>query len=250
MNNDNIQAYGTLCSLYYDATEKFASHKEVDFFISWIGQHPGKVLEAMSGSGRLQLPLIQAGYDVEGVDHSSAMLERCHQRAKELEVQVQTYQQSLENLLLPHVYGTIIIAFGSIQLISDREILVKVLKNLRSHMAHDGNLLLDIFIPDTTIEKSSVSTVKLDESTSICVKRRHIFDEQNKMVMTFSLFELLVNGVIQKQENELIEIVWRSDEEWKELLFEAGFEIVKIYDQKFKESEKSRIIHAKPVVKV
>src|SRR3990167_9087512 len=59
MSKNNIQAYGQLCSQFYDATEKYASDQEVDFFTSCIEQHPGRVLEAMSGSGRLQIPLIR-----------------------------------------------------------------------------------------------------------------------------------------------------------------------------------------------
>ena len=51
MSNDKIQAYGELCSLFYDATEKYASESEIDFFASKIAQYPGRALEAMSGSG-------------------------------------------------------------------------------------------------------------------------------------------------------------------------------------------------------
>lgn len=250
MNKDTIQAYGELCSLYYDATEKYASQKEVDFFVSFIEQNQGRALEAMSGSGRLQIPLIQCGYVVDGVDISYPMLARCRQRCVSLGIkEPDLYEQSLENLALPHKYSTIIIAFGSLQLISDRNIVLKVLENLKAYMFSGGNLLIDIFVPDITINESSIATTRLDEHRVIRLKRRHIFNVEQKIATTFSLFELMVDGIVQKQENELIEIVWRSDDEWQELLLEAGFEIIKIYDEKFKESELSRVIHARPIIK-
>ncbi len=250
MNQNTIQAYGKLCSLFYDATEKYASDGEVDFFVSCIKQHPGRVLEAMSGSGRLQIPLIQRGYIVDGVDHSDAMLARCRQRCASFGIkEPDLYEQSLENFASPHKYSTIIIAFGSLQLISDQAVLLKALKNLNAHMMIGGNLLLDIFVPDVTIDDFSIATTRLDEHKVIRLKRRHIFNIEQKIVTTFSLFELIVDGIVQQQENELIELVWRSDNEWQELLLEAGFEIIKIYDETFKKSELSRVIHAKASIK-
>lgn len=246
MNNDYLYAYGQLCSLYYDATEKYASKAEVDFFAAYIEQNPGRVLEAMSGSGRLQIPLLQRGYVVDGIDHAWAMLDRCKERCAILGLkEPELYEQSLEKLALPHMYNTIIIAFGSLQLIADRTTVLAALKKLKTHMTSSGNLLIDIFVPDSGIEESLVATARLDEHTFIRLKRRHLFNVEQKIVRTFSLFELLVDGVVQKQENELIELVWRSDQEWHELLKEAGFKIVGIFDQNFKAFELSRIIHAR-----
>lgn len=249
MSKNNIQAYGELCGLFYDVTEKYASEKEVDFFVSFIEQYPGRVLEAMSGSGRLQIPLMQRGYVIDGVDHSYAMLERCRQRCVGLGIEPELYEQSLENLALPYKYNTIIIAVGSLQLIVDSVLILKALKNLNNHMLAGGNLLIDIFVPDITIDEYSVSIARLDEHRIIRLTKRHVFDVAKKRVSTFCLYELISDGIILQQENALIEVVWRLDNEWQELLLQAGFEVVRIYDEKFKESESSRIIHARSIMK-
>jgi SAM-dependent methyltransferase len=249
MSENNIQAYGQLYSEYYDATEKYASEKEVDFFASFIQKSQGKVLEAMSGSGRLQIPLMQHGYVVDGVDNSQDMLARCHQRCKDLGFEPNLYEQSLEKLSLPYKYGTVIIAFGSLQLIAQEAILAQALKNIHSHMIDGGNLLIDVFVPDVTIDEYSVSTARLDEHRVIRVTKRHVFDVEKKLANTFCLYELVVDGIVFQQENALVEIVWRSDDEWQELLEKAGFEVVKIYDETFKQSEKSHIIHARSFAK-
>ncbi len=248
MSKNNIQPYGQLCSLFYDVTEKYASKQEVDFFISCIKQSSGKVLEAMSGSGRLQIPLMQRGHIVDGVDHSFAMLMRCRQRCAELGLCPQLYEQSLENLKLPYKYGTVIIAVGSLQLITDRALALKALKNLHAHMLVGGNLLIDIFVPDITIDEFCMSTVRLDEHRTIRLKKRHVFHTEKKIANSFCLYELLIDGIVEQQENELIEVVWRLDDEWKELLLQAGFEMIQIYDQIFDKSESSRIIHAKVIM--
>lgn len=249
MSKNNIPAYGQLCSLFYDATEHYASEQEMNFFISCIQQHPGRVLEAMSGSGRLQIPLMQRGYVVDGVDNSYAMLARCRQRCALLGLGPKLYQQSLENMVLPYQYGTIIIAVGSLQHITDPVLVLKALKNLHAHMLVGGNLLIDIFEPDRTIDEFCVSKVRLDEHRTIRLTKRHIFDDVKKMATTFCLYELMVDGIVCKQENELTQVVWRSDDEWKELLLKANFEVMRIYDESFSKSELSRVIHARVVMK-
>lgn len=250
MNKNEIQAYGQLCSQFYDATEKYASPQEVDFFDSFLKQHSGKILEAMSGSGRLQIPLMQRGYVVDGVDHSNAMLERCRQRCEKWELAPQLYEQSLENMALPHKYRSVIIAVGSLQLITDQAQVLQALQNLYDHMLADGHLFIDIFTPDVTMEPFSVSMVRLDERKTLRLTKRHVFDVAKRLATSFCFYELIVDEIVTQQENALIEVVWRSDLEWQELLHQAGFEIIKIYDATFNQLEPSRIIHARAIQKI
>ena len=248
MNQNNLQAYGELCSLFYDATEHYASTQELNFFVSCIEQNPGRVLEAMSGSGRLQIPLLQKGYVVDGVDLSYAMLARCKKRCAQLGLHPELYEQSLQNLVLPHKYHTVIIAVGSLQLLVDQDVLLKSLKNLHAHMLVGANIFIDIFKPDPTLPELSVNTVRLHDGSSIRLTRRHVFNMQQQLATTFCLYELVVNGLVAKQENELIEVFWLSDNQWEMLLQKAGFEIIKIYDERFKDCELSRIIHAQSII--
>ncbi len=247
MVKDTLKAYGELSSLFYDATEKYASQREVDFFSSFIEQFPGRVLEAMSGSGRLQIPLMQRGYIVDGVDVSDAMLARCRQRCAGLGLNPELYEQSLENLMLPYTYSTVIIAVGSFQLIIDPIAMKKALKNLHDHMFVGAHLFIDIFVPDIAIDQSSETTVHLDRHRALRLTKRHLFDVEKKLAHSFCLYELMVDGIVVQQENELIEVVWYSDIEWQELLLHAGFEVIRIYDETFRKSEPSRVIHARAI---
>ncbi len=249
MGKNNLQAYDQLCSQFYDATEKYASVQEVDFFEKCIKQNQGKILEAMSGSGRLQIPLMQRGHVVDGVDHSHAMLARCRQRCAQFGFVPELYEQSLENMKLPHTYNTIIIAAGSLQLITDADQALQVLKNLHDHMLAQGDLFIDIFTPDVTMEPFSISMIRLDEHKIIRLTKRHIFSIEKKLASSFCFYELIIDGIVAQQENALIEVAWRSDEQWQELLHQAGFKTIKIHDETFKKFESSRIIHARSIMK-
>ncbi len=243
--NHKPPAYGKLCSLFYDATKKFAPEKEVSFYASFIEPAGGRVLEAMSGSGRLQIPLLERGYLVDGVDNSPVMLDRCRQRCAELNLAPELYKQSLEDLCLPHTYSTVTIAVGSFQLIVERTAALKALKSIRGHMHDGGNLLIDVFTPDVRDVEPSVRIARIDQQTVIRLTTRYVYYEQERKADGFCLYELMVNGVVQQQENELISVTWYSDGEFRDLLYESGFDVVKIYEETFRSSGPSRIVHAR-----
>ncbi len=243
--NIKLQAYGNLCSIFYDITKKYAPEREVAFYASFMSLGHGRVLEAMSGSGRLQIPLLHRGYVVDGVDSSSVMLERCKQRCAHLQLAPELYLQSLENLTLPHKYTTVTIAVGSFQLITDRSIALQALKNIHAHMHKNGDLLIDIFVPDPTIPARSTCTARIDDHTVIRLTTRHVFDEQEKRADAFCLYELIADGVVQQQENELIQVVWYTNDEFVLLLKQAGFDVITIYEESFRQSGPSHIVHAR-----
>lgn len=239
-------SYGSLCSFYYDATEGFASENEVLFFADFIKRHPGgRVLEAMSGSGRLQIPLMQLGFIIDGVDRSPSMLMRCRERCAALGLTPELYEQSLEELALPHHYTTVIIASGSFQLIVERDVALKALKNLRHHMTTDSDLLIDIFVPDITVASTTSTQVRIDNELEIRLTTRYVFDEIRKVADGICHYELLVDGQVKAREDELIEVVWYSDDELRALLAEAGFEIVSFYERSFRSAGPSRVVHAR-----
>jgi SAM-dependent methyltransferase len=243
--DNKAQAYGNLCSLFYDATKAYAPAAEVNFYASFIEQNPGRVLEAMSGSGRLQIPLIQRGYVVDGVDNSPVMLERCRKRCAQLNLSPEIYEQSLEELNLPHKYATITIAVGSFQLICNRAVALQVLKKLRAHMEPRANLLIDIFTPDLTMEPRTVRSARIDDRTVVRLTTRHVFDEAARLASSFCNYELLVDGLVQQYEHELIEVTWYTDDELEQLFKQAGLEIIKIYDETFRASGPSRVVQAR-----
>ena len=240
-----LTAYGKLCSMFYDATKKFATERELDFYSSFMKKDESKVLEAMCGSGRLLIPLIQRGYHVDGVDNSSSMLENCRQRCAQTNSATNLYEQSLENLNVPHKYTTVTIAVASFQLITDRNLALQALQKLHMHMHKHGDLLLDIFVPEID-EEPSIRLVTLDERNKIRLTIRYVFDLEKKQADAFCLYELLVDGIVQEQENELLQLVWYSDDELKHLLEKAGFEVVAFHkDLWLRDSGPSCIVHAR-----
>ena len=75
----------------------------------------GRVLEAMSGSGRFLLPMLTAGINIEGVRGGHCAT--CMRRAAELGLAPVQYEQLLHELDLPRRYASAFVVaefeFGS-----------------------------------------------------------------------------------------------------------------------------------------
>lgn len=235
-------AYGQLCSLFYEALHGSASEKEVAFYASFMPRQ-GRVLEAMVGTGRLLIPLVEQGYCVDGVDASPHMLERCRVRALERGLATDLYVQNLETLALPHQYDTITISIGSFQLLTEKSIVHQVLQRLRLHLKPGGALLFDVFRPDPT-DEPSVRMVRLDRQRTIRSTMRYVFDHDVRIAHAICWYELLVNGVVHEQENELLQVTWYEEGEVEEILSQNGFSIVGLHDVSFHATDRSRVIHA------
>jgi ubiquinone/menaquinone biosynthesis C-methylase UbiE len=246
MNNTEQSLYGDLCSRYYDATEKYATKNEVDFYASFM-KSGHRTLEAMSGSGRLQIPLLQRGYHVDGVDSSTSMLQRCQERCREFNLAPRLYEQRIEHMALDYThYKTVIIAVGSFQLIADKTAALHALQQLRAHMADDGTLLLDIFVPDpATHNKQSTAFAYLDNNKKIRFSTRHLFHKETQLIDALCAYELIVNGTVQQREEELMQFTWYTDDQITQLLRDAGFTVVAFHEQQFRLTQTSRIVEAK-----
>lgn len=240
----SLQAYGNLCSLFYDVTKGYALEREVDFYSSFIPNKNARVLEAMCGSGRVMIPLMQRGYQVEGIDNSKNMLDRCRRRCAELGLSPILHEQSLETMLSPNRYDVVTIAVGSFQLITNRSAALVSLKNLHAHMNEGGILLIDTFVPDVNGDPWTVRYARMDAHKTVRLTTRHVFDAQKKIADAYCLYELLIDGIVQQEEKELIQVTWYRDKEFEFLLRKAGFKLVNISDENLRPSGPSRIVHA------
>lgn len=245
MNNNKPSIYGRLCSLYYDLQEKYAGVSEVDFYASFI-KTGDRVLEAMVGSGRLLIPLLQQGYTLDGVDNSPSMLARCRERCKEFKLVSPLYEQSLEELALGSTYNVVIIAMGPFQLIADKALALQALQKIHAHMATGGVLLIDMFVPDVIdTDKRSAVTLRIDNNTELRFASRYFFYEKEQYVEALCTYELLKNGFMYAREEELMQFTWYTDNEFADLLNKAGFDLVQIHEKQFRAAGASRIVQAR-----
>ena len=103
-------------------------------------------LDAGCGTGRLLVPWLRAGYDVDGADLSGDMLARCRERARAEGFEPLLLEQPLHELDPPRRYRTVVVC-GVFGLGSTREQDEEALWRLRGVLEPGGTLLLDHGVP-------------------------------------------------------------------------------------------------------
>jgi SAM-dependent methyltransferase len=114
---------------------------EVEFLRPYVeaGQ---PALDVACGTGRVLIPLLGAGLDVDGSDLSPDMLALCRERAEREGLTPNLYAQASHELDLPRSYRTIYMC-GSFGIGGNRDHDREALRRLYDHLEPGGLLILD-----------------------------------------------------------------------------------------------------------
>ena len=103
------------------------------------------VLELGCGTGRVAVPLAEAGLRVTGVDLSAAMLARARERAGGLPLRL--VEGDMRTLDLAERFGAVLLPLGGLQHMASTGEVVAALTTLARHLAPDGVAVVDIEAP-------------------------------------------------------------------------------------------------------
>ena len=117
---------------------------ELAFLEKQITGYGQPVLDLACGTGRLLIPMMVLGIDIDGADISEDMLGLLQSLANEEGLTPTLYRQPMHALDLPRQYGTIYIA-GSFGLSGSRQLDLETLKQCRRHLNPDGALIFNIY---------------------------------------------------------------------------------------------------------
>lgn len=118
---------------------------EIDYFRRFVeaGQ---PALDVACGTGRLLLPYLRAGLDVDGCNVSPDMLARCREAAAREGLSPKLYEQAMHELDLRRRYRTVFVC-GGFGLGSSRAQDLEALRRLHDHLEPGGVLVLDNEVP-------------------------------------------------------------------------------------------------------
>lgn len=221
--------YGELCTEVYDLTKEIGQSfgGDLEYYHDRLKHCKGRILEAMVGSGRVIIPLVESGLLVDGVDYSPEMLASCRQRLHERGLAATLYESNLQDLALPDKYEAIIIPGGSFLLIEKREESLKALKRLYEHLQPGGRLILDLFLPDNNFECGLVggtSTFHLSNGDMITMEETLVeADFYNQYKVSYLKYEKWRNGALMQTELQRFALRWYGVQEFKLVLESIGF---------------------------
>lgn len=220
---------------------------EIDYFRALIREGNGPALDAACGTGRLLIPFLRDGLDVDGSDISADMLTHCRETAGRLGLHPNLYQQALHELDLPRSYATVVVC-GSFGLGGSRTQDQQALLRIRRHLRSSGRLVFDHSLPYadagdwrfwTTEERSRLPQPWPREGRrrlaadgdEIEIRTRIVMLDPLLQVVTWQIqATLLRGGRPVRQEEYTMESVLYFRNELVDMLSLAGFAEIMVMD--------------------
>jgi len=120
---------------------------DLPFYVARAKEARGPVLEAGCGTGRVLLPTLQAGVDIDGFDIHPGMVEVLKQKASALNLSPHVSVGDMRDFTMPRRYGLITIPFRAFQHLLTTGDQVAALRCMREHLESGGALVFNVFYP-------------------------------------------------------------------------------------------------------
>ena len=217
--------YATLAARVYELDKPVGrSLGDVEFYLERLKGVSGPILEPAVGNGRLLVPLLEAGLDVKGFDASEEMLAYCRAACASRSLPVQLSAQTFEAFSYDERFEAILVPLGSIQLITDHEAALAVLKRFHDHLAPGGRLILDLDTIDGFLDAPhSVRTWKAGDDLLTLTADRIDTDYVAQTTTTSLRYEHWRAGKLVDSEIDLFCLRWWGVAEFGMALQAAGF---------------------------
>ncbi len=137
------QHYTGLVAEWYDDFLR-DEHADLDLYTDELCGVVGPVLELGCGTGRMLRALSDIGLEVDGVDVSADMLERCRANAASRGISPRLLAAPMRAFDMGRSYAAVLIAGGTLQLAAEDDEAADVLRAAHRHLRSDGLLLFDV----------------------------------------------------------------------------------------------------------
>jgi SAM-dependent methyltransferase len=119
----------------------------VDFYVDLAKAALGPVLDIGCGTGRIMLPCLRKGVDIDGLDLFEPMLARLRQSAAKLGLSPRLYRADMEDFQIPRRYAMIMIPFNAFTHNLTQESQIRCLECCHEHLLPGGLLVFDGAFP-------------------------------------------------------------------------------------------------------
>jgi SAM-dependent methyltransferase len=144
MDDYQDKTYGELIAGVYD--EWYAGYDETTIDVLKELAHGGRALELGIGTGRVALPLQQAGVEVHGIDASEAMVAQL--KAKPGGESIPVTLGNLGDVAVEGQYDLIYVLFNTLYALLTQEDQVQCFNNVAQRLVPQGRFAIECFVPD------------------------------------------------------------------------------------------------------
>jgi len=224
--------YRTLASRVYQLDKPVGhSFGDIEFYLDALRDLQGSILEPAVGSGRVMIPLLQAGLDVEGFDASPEMLAVCRENCAAAGLTARLSQARFEDFSSDRQFEAIVMPAGSFQLITSFEAAIAVLRRFHAQLAPLGRLFVDLGVAARIYKMHPRARHWYDAAGDLFTLHEAPAgsDDVAQVATTHLRYDQWRDGNLVCSEFDLFAVRWWGLEEFRLALYQAGFGKVCVY---------------------
>lgn len=196
---------------------------EVALMADFLERHPGPAIEMGAGSGRLMFPLLEKGFEVEGLELSRDMLALAARRQSPGTIHL----GDMDIWDPGRKFSSILAPAFTLQLASDP---ARTLRHWAALLENGGGLYLTVFIPHAELFGDLPEDVWYEDHAAILpdgrkglLETRHRLEPDSQVLEREHRYTLSGNPPVTHTSRQSIR--WFDHSEWLVLLREAGFRL-------------------------
>jgi SAM-dependent methyltransferase len=211
---------------------------DLAFFAALARETGGRVLELGCGTGRLTIPLAEAGFEIVGLDRSSAMLDVARRRLDALDDaargRVSLVEGDMRSYELEPTFALIFAAFRVFMALLDPDAQLEALITARRHLRSGGRVAVDVF--DPRLDLLTPGTHPITRQVSGRLPSGNVVEAgpiqrtndplRQVLVERWRFVERDADGHEVRAEEEVLTMRWTYRFEMRHLLARAGFDVV------------------------
>ena len=229
-NNEENSGYEN-SAVFYDL---FAQNDDIPFYIEYAKKQNSPILDLAAGTGRVTIPLAEAGFKIYSLESSEAMLNQAKKKIallpNEIKEKITLLKGNMTEFQLDIKFNLIIIptSFGHCLTTDQQE---ACLRNIYNHLLDEGIFILDLFPGGILKEKGSFreKPVKLNQDREVIRSGKYSTDFIKQISVYELKFEVYEEGKLIDEIMEHSKVAVIFNREIEMLLKKLGFKIREQY---------------------
>ncbi len=204
---------------------------EVRLMAEFLKKHPGVALEMGAGSGRLMLPLVEMGHEVEGLELSRDMLELGRTRAARLGIRAVIHEGDMSSWNPGRKFSALLAPAFTLQLAQDP---AETLRHWHGLLENHGGLYLTMLMPYAELlgdlpegEWYRDHSVTLPDGREGLLETRHRLDRARQIVHREHRYSIAGEETLTHESKQ--DIHWLEHDQLLDLLAGCGFHAGKFF---------------------
>src|SRR5215471_2388887 len=215
--------YGPLATEVYELDKPVGlPFADVEYYTGLLADVSGPILEPATGTGRVLIPLLEAGHQVEGLDNSPQMLARCRQHCRDRGLDPVLREVDMTIYVRLAAYEAVIIPAGSIALLDGRKATIQALTCFRDSLIPGGVLVVDVPVPQPAAGTEPMRYWRRGSCLWTLQTLRTEYNPVTNQTTRFLRYDKWHDGTLRAAELQTFRLQHWDSQEFEDLLAETG----------------------------